>query len=168
MLEHIEEESRRYERFIKKVQIDDKGCWNWTGCKCALGYGQFYYSNKTKSRAKGTHRYSYEAHKGPIPEGLSIDHLCRNPSCCNPDHLEAVTRGENNSRAWAATSKERQLARVSKAGRVAAELLKSKTHCKHGHERTGYNAYIYKGRQDCRTCRKRRKQESRARLERRS
>lgn len=80
------------ERFWSKVS-KTANCWNWTGCILKAGYGQFY--NKKKMY---THRYSYELHKGLIPEGLVLDHLCRNRACCNPEHLEAVTNKVNIGR----------------------------------------------------------------------
>src|SRR6202030_118623 len=68
----------------------NSGCWLWLGACNEFGYGKF---GKVKA-----HRFSYEREKGPIPDGLEIDHLCRNKSCVNPDHLEAVTHGENRRR----------------------------------------------------------------------
>jgi len=75
-----------YDRFIEKVEMTEY-CWNWTASKKRKGYGQF---NETLA-----HRWSYEHYKGPIPTGLQIDHLCKNTSCVNPEHLEAVTLEEN-------------------------------------------------------------------------
>ena len=69
---------------------DQNGCWNWTGSKLR-GYGQFGVNQKTRY----AHRISYERHRGLIPEGMDLDHLCRNPGCVNPDHLEPVTHREN-------------------------------------------------------------------------
>jgi hypothetical protein len=66
------------------------GCWIWNGPRDAFGYGQ-----TSEGQA---HRISYTQHKGPIPQGLVIDHLCWNPSCINPAHLEAVTTQVNNFR----------------------------------------------------------------------
>src|SRR5205807_1016167 len=66
------------------------GCWTWGGAK-RNGYGAIFVDGRTIS----THRFSYEIHHGPIPLGLTLDHLCRNRACINPDHLEPVTRGVN-------------------------------------------------------------------------
>lgn len=68
-------------------------CWIYLGpfeSKWGATYGRYH-----NDRA---HRRSYETFKGPIPEGLTIDHLCRETLCINPDHLEAVTRQENSRR----------------------------------------------------------------------
>lgn len=65
----------------------ETGCWNWTGAMSPNGYGQ--------SRGSGAHREIYQRFKGPIPEGLTLDHLCRNRRCVNPEHLEAVTQSTN-------------------------------------------------------------------------
>lgn len=72
------------------------GCWLWLGTKTRTGYGQIGIS---RSRMDYAHRVSYRLYVGPIPDGLHIDHLCRNTSCVNPDHLEPVTQSENNRRA---------------------------------------------------------------------
>lgn len=79
------------ERFWSRVNKTDS-CWLWTGSDNGVGYGQFYRAGGKKTYA---HIFSYELHKGPIPAGLSLDHLCRVRNCCNPNHLEAVTHREN-------------------------------------------------------------------------
>lgn len=71
-------------------------CWRWTGRTLKSGYGQFYDFKNNKNIY--IHRLSYELLKTNIPKGLHIDHLCRNRSCCNPEHLEPVTREENIKR----------------------------------------------------------------------
>lgn len=73
----------------------DTECWDWQGAVHYTGYGQ------VDSRTYGTsmaHRFIYELHRGPIPEGLTLDHLCRNTTCVNPAHLEPVTAAENTRR----------------------------------------------------------------------
>jgi HNH endonuclease len=70
-------------------------CWNWTGNLQSSGYGVITENRKSYV----VHRLTYTWVKGPIPVGLEIDHLCRNKRCVRPDHLEAVTHGENVRRA---------------------------------------------------------------------
>lgn len=66
------------------------GCWLWQGTLDPLGYGRF--------GRKLAHRCGYERHIGPIPAGLVLDHLCVNPPCVNPAHLEPVTQSVNMQR----------------------------------------------------------------------
>lgn len=77
--------------FMNRVSKTEE-CWNWTGTKHQYGYGVVVINNKS-IRA---HRYSYELHKGAIPDGLVVMHSCDNPSCVNPDHLSLGTRLDNN------------------------------------------------------------------------
>ncbi len=77
-------------RYIADAQT---GCWVWQHYLDPHGYGRC----KT-GRSSLAHRNVYEEHRGPIPEGLTLDHLCRNPPCVNPDHLEPVTNAENSRR----------------------------------------------------------------------
>ncbi len=87
-----------YDRFWG-FALPQEGCWEWSGYTSRDGYPRLSISNDPK-RIVLAHRVSYELHKGPIPEGLQIDHLCHNKSCTNPDHLEAVTGAENTRRWW--------------------------------------------------------------------
>jgi hypothetical protein len=119
-------------RLMKWVEPDpDTGCWNWTGAKDRHGYGRI---SIRPDGTKFTHRVAYELLIGPIPQGLSLDHLCRNTSCCNPAHLEPVTHAEN----------------------VRRGASGPKTHCPRGHEYTPENTYVRtrsgKGSRECRTC----------------
>lgn len=83
------------ERLMSKVDVDDDtGCWLWTGAIDRYGYGQI----GVEGRVTGVHRASYSTFVGPIPEGLTIDHLCRVRRCLNPEHLETVTSRENTLR----------------------------------------------------------------------
>ena len=79
----------------KRVQKNPDGCWIWTGSIDRDGYGYLSHGGKSTT---GAHRVLYEMHNGPIPEGLTIDHLCEIRPCVNPEHLEAVTFDENQRR----------------------------------------------------------------------
>lgn len=81
-------------KLMARVASGLNGCRIWTGAKNDKGYGLI---NVNGVRVY-THRLAYELFVGPIPDGLVIDHLCRNPPCCNPSHLEPVTGAENTRR----------------------------------------------------------------------
>lgn len=113
-------------------------CWVFTGAKNHSGYGIVQLG-----RGIGTdraHRIVYREMVGPIPEGLTLDHLCANTACCNPAHLEPVTRSENTKRQWAAGR-----------GNAGASNV-TKTHCPRGHAYDEANTYRSNGRRHCRAC----------------
>ncbi len=115
--------------------LEDRGhsspCWIWQGVTQSGGYGTAAHHGWRGM----AHRLYYEAYKGGIPDGMDIDHLCRERSCVNPDHLEPVTHLENCLRG------------DTSAGRVART-----GQCKHGHDLTVDGAYIYR-RNASRICR---------------
>lgn len=130
----LHEGSPMLDRIIDNL-VYDHGCWTWTAGITFEGYA----TSSAKGKRFYVHRVMYELDIGPIPEGLEIDHLCRNRACCNPLHLEAVTRAENIARGAAPA--------------VMKEKAKRKTHCSHGHELYGDNLYVRpNGDRCCRAC----------------
>ncbi len=85
------------ERLAKRVSVTESGCWEWLGALDPQGYGRISGIHPTTGIRQPllVHRACYEAHVGSIPDGLHLDHLCRNRKCCNPEHLEPVTPREN-------------------------------------------------------------------------
>ncbi len=115
------------ERFWSKVVKTNK-CWLWTGYILPTGYGTAHTSDYNWL----AHRAAYTMVKGPIPEGYDLDHTCYVRSCVNPDHLRAVTRGENalnNSSPFS--------------------INKRKTHCIRGHNLVQDNRRNGKGWRRC-------------------
>lgn len=119
-------------RFAENLRFEQNGCWTWTGYTTDEGYGRFSVSQ----RLVLVHRYSYETQRGPIPEGLVLDHLCRNTSCVNPDHLDAVAQRVNILRGVGASAQNSK-----------------KTHCYRGHEFTPQNTGQHQnGSRKCLAC----------------
>ncbi len=119
------------DRLWSKVEFTTD-CWNYLGGKGSGGYGRFWLNKKIVL----PHRLAYEQYKGKIPEGLVIDHLCKNPSCVNPSHLEAVTQKENLIRS---------------DNFIGRKMLQ--THCIYGrHPLSGKN--LYRRKNNMRSCRK--------------
>lgn len=128
---HMVNHKNTPQRFMAKVTPTSSGCWEY---RCALdrnGYAKLM----VNGRLWKAHRYSYEIHRGHVPDGMTIDHLCLNKACVNPWHLEIVTRSENKRR----------------------DGFRS-TACRKGHPWTEENTYWYKmaGREHlhrrCKTC----------------
>lgn len=113
-------------------------CIKWLGKCLPNGYGYFYDSRRSTSKSGMVyaHRAAYEDAKGPIPEGLQIDHLCRNRACVNPDHLEAVTHRENLIRSP-----------LTLPGRNVAKVA-----CPQGHPLDEANTYRWRGGRRCKQC----------------
>ncbi|MBZ5735036.1 HNH endonuclease [Nocardioides sp. TRM66260-LWL] len=89
---------RRREILEARIPEDQSGCWEWPGRKTAGGYGVMRAGVSGSHARLYVHRAAYELWVGPIPEGLVIDHLCRNTLCFKPQHLEPVTPAENTRR----------------------------------------------------------------------
>lgn len=130
------------ERIWAKVVKTDS-CWNWVSCRNRKGYSIFRVRSPKKKcgyQKLLVHRITYELLIGKIPDGLTIDHLCRNRQCVNPQHLEPVTGKVNTLRG---------------AGLTAINARK--TVCSRGHPFNEANTYVYKsekylGGRKCKMC----------------
>lgn len=120
-------------RLLNRIDKTPNGCWNYTRSKSVKGYGKL----SAWGRMWLAHRVSYTIFVAPIPEGKSIDHLCRNPSCINPNHLEPVSNRENLMRGIGIAAKNSR-----------------KTHCINGHALSGENLRLKKSRRGriCKKC----------------
>ena len=127
------------EERLKDKFLIGEGCWEWISSQESGRRPRFSIGSERHTSA---YRIMYELYVGPIPDGYVIDHLCRNPICVRPDHLEAVTPQENTRRGI--------------GGQVAAERQLTKTHCPKGHKYDAVNTYVDPaGRRRCIECRKR-------------
>ena len=90
----VQDAAARFMRYA--APLPDPGCWPWRGALNWKGYGKFWIEGRTV----GAHRFAWEYRHGPIADDLTIDHLCRNKACVNPDHMELVSRAENAARRW--------------------------------------------------------------------
>lgn len=117
-------------------------CWEWSGYRAPAGYGKigvygFDENGVYRTSSTYTHRVSYASLVGPIREGYVLDHLCRNPPCCNPAHLQPVTQGTN----------------LLRAPTSLPVVNAAKMHCPKGHAYDAANTYIGKyGTRFCRRC----------------
>lgn len=131
------------ERLFSRLVFQPDGCLVWTGCRTD-GYGQM----GAGGRRLRVHRVMWEMFEGPVPEGLQLDHLCRNRACANVSHLEPVPQRENLLRGETITAKHAAV-----------------THCPQGHEYTEENTRRKKkdGTRNCRACERLRYHRNKAR-----
>lgn len=146
------------ERFMSHLIKLDNGCWEWDTVT-KTGYGGPFGAGGRGGKNYRPHRWSYEYFRGPIPEGMTIDHVCHNPDMCtggtscthrrcvNPDHMDVVTTQVNTARGH---GPKRGIA-ASNAKRAA------KTHCPQGHEKTPDNTRVYNGSMHCMICKRERR-----------
>lgn len=124
---------------MSRCEVSADGCWTWTGARILTGYGRVKVPGHVVCY---THRVMWVWANGRDPGELTIDHLCRNTSCCNPEHLEAVTMRVNLLRGDSASARHAK-----------------KSHCPSGHKYSSENTYLYRGSRHCKACTLRRTRE---------
>ena len=130
------------ERISKRTVVTETGCWEWIGAKDRYGYGRMGFQVEGELRYFRVHRISHEVFRSEIPQGLVIDHLCRNRACANPAHMEAISAKENIRRG------------------LRANLAKAE--CPKGHPYSIVNTYTSKaGKRSCRACQRERMKKKR-------
>jgi len=150
MVNQINAKRNRFYSYIPWTQVPNQvTCWEWPGSKDGKGYGSFRLHRKVIM----AHRCAYELWVGPIPQGLVIDHLCRNTSCVNPAHLEPVTIYENCRRGIEALGGRAALLRKS----LKKQLVIGGTCIAGLHKLETEHDLSYSGRRCCRECAKARK-----------
>lgn len=164
-------------RLMNMTRITETGCWEFTGAKNKAGYGTFW----SGSRNICAHRAAYEMWASPIPDGLEIHHVCKNTSCCNPEHMQVVhPKGhrqvenstmthcrygheyteENTCRNKITGARSCKVCRREalrrckerKRGGPIPIAFSKRTHCPKGHPYDEANTYIHRGHRYCRTC----------------
>ena len=122
------------QRLLDGMHEDGSGCWHWTRAKQSRGYGTIKIDS---AHTALTHRLAWELLNGPVPDNLTLDHLCRTRGCCNPDHLEAVPSRVNTLRGVGPTATNAR-----------------RTRCTHGHLLTPPNVLMRGNRRQCLTCKR--------------
>lgn len=129
-------------RLVRSYRVDPSGCWLWQKRLNRKGYGTSSAGSRTDGSRRSVlaHRLAYELLVGPIPDGLELDHLCRNRACVNPSHLEPVSHREN-------------IQRSDEIGKGNGH----KTHCRNGHPFDSTNTLVSISRfghrhRHCRVC----------------
>lgn len=136
------------QKILENVVVEDRGyekgvCWIWQKARDSGGYGAISVGGKVIR----VHRLAFSEFRGVIPDGYLVDHLCRVRECCNPNHLEAVTRRVNTLR-----------------GNSFSAVFARTTHCPKGHELAGDNLYTApSGSRNCKECKRRQSREAHAR-----
>ncbi len=118
-------------RFLVKIekQPGPDGCWLWTARVNDDGYGEF----RAFAKNVKAHFYSFVIYKGPVPQGLEIDHECKRRNCVNPRHLRAIPHAKNVIRG-------------------EEHYKRQQTHCQRGHEFTAANTGYNREKRYCRAC----------------
>ena len=133
-----------FERYF--IPEPNTRCWLWLLAVNRGGYPQLTRKIGDETYCYRAHRVSWEFYRGPIPKGLTLDHLCRMRCCVNPDHLEPIKQREN----------------VLRGAGIPAQRFQQ-THCVNGHELSGQNVYWYRGYRQCKPCSRERDKKRRPR-----